>query len=267
MSAARPPAPAPHTRSRLVSISSRVRHSHKLQSLFRTIVGVETDQRLIALTFDDGPDPQWTPAVMETLARLGAKGTFFVLGRNVESHPGLVRQLLADGHAIGNHTFSHSCLAHHGPGHVVRELGACHRAIKQATGQSVWLMRPPFGAQTIDTFLTAHLLGYRTIHWSASAHDWLGEPARVLADRVLAAAGPGAIVLMHDGWQPPPDGSVPGNAATLADRTATIEALPLIIEPLSRDGYRFVTVPELLAAGSPRRKRWFWADPVQTAQG
>ena len=238
---------------------SRILKSHKLQSRLQTIVGVETAAPVAALTFDDGPDPRWTPMVLDVLARLDAKATFFLLGRNVEAHPAVARRIVEEGHAIGNHTYSHPCLADCSPREVARQLAACDRAIRAATGQSPRLMRPPFGAQGVDTYLTVRALGYNVIHWSASSQDWLGDAAETLAGRVLGSLTPGGIVLMHDSWQPPPAGhATGGDPAVLADRTPTVDALLLIIEPLQRQDYRFVTMNELLTHGPARRTRWFW---------
>lgn len=235
----------------------RLLRSYKVQSLFPTVVGVETPERLAALTFDDGPDPEWTPRVLETLARHGALGTFFLLGRNVDAAPDIARRVVAEGHAIGNHSYSHPCLADCHPLTVARELKMCQRAIRRATGQSPHLMRPPFGAQSVDTYLTARVLGYEVVNWSVSSDDWLGDAAEVLAARVVPALAPGGIILLHDKLEPPPTGPTP-ESARLADRTATVAALDLIITPLKAQGYRFVTVPALLAAGRVRRQRWFW---------
>lgn len=237
---------------------SRVIHSYKVQGLCRTVVGVETTERIVAITFDDGPDPRWTPAILETLARHGARGTFFVLGLNVAREPELTRRIIAGGHALGNHTNTHPCLADLSPGQIAEELGACRRAIESATKTTPRLMRPPYGAQRVDTYVTSRALGYRVIHWSAAGVDWEGDPGALVAERVLNKLTPGGIVLLHDSWQRKP-GEPPGDRdALLADRTPTIEALEVILESGARDGFRFVTVPELLALGPARRERWFW---------
>jgi peptidoglycan/xylan/chitin deacetylase (PgdA/CDA1 family) len=251
---------APTTRAPRSAASGpygRLMRSYKVQSLFPTVVGVETSERVAALTFDDGPDPEWTPRVLDTLARHGARGTFFLLGRNVDAAPDIARRVVDEGHAIGNHSYSHPCLADCHPLTVARELRKCQRAIRHATGQTTHLMRPPYGAQMVDTYLTARTLGYEVVNWSVSSDDWLGDPAETLAQRVVPTLAPGGIILMHDKLEPPPTGPTPESAA-LADRSATVAALDLIIAPLKAQGYRFVTVPTLMAAGRLRRQRWFW---------
>lgn len=235
----------------------RLLQSHKVESLFRTVVGIETSERVAALTFDDGPDPEWTPRILETLGRHAAKATFFLIGRNVDAAPDIARRIVNEGHAVGNHTFSHPLLADCSPLKVAMELAACQRSIARATGQSPSLMRPPFGAQRVDTYVTARVLGYDVVHWSASTDDWLGDSADTMARRVLPATAPGGILLLHDKLEPPPTGPTPESDA-LADRSATVEVLNLIIRPLQQDGYRFVTIPELLAKGKKRRQKWFW---------
>jgi peptidoglycan/xylan/chitin deacetylase (PgdA/CDA1 family) len=237
---------------------SRAIHSYKIQGLCQTVVGVETSERVAAITFDDGPDPRGTPAILDTLARHDARGTFFVLGSNVLEHPELTRRMVAGGHVLGNHTNSHPCLPDLTPPQVARELAECRRAIVAVTGTAPRLMRPPFGAQRVDTWATARALGYLVIHWSSSGVDWEGHPGSVIAEHALAELTPGGIVLLHDGWKPKPGAPPSERDELLADRTPTVEGLEMILETKRREGFRFVTVPELLALGPVRRQRWFW---------
>ena len=119
-------------------------------------------------------------------------------------------------------------------------------------------MRPPYGAQNVRSFLVARLLGFRTIHWSTTGGDYQGEDARTVAERIVRHTAPGSVILLHDNLEPPrhQDRWLEGQES-LWDRSATIEALDSIIVALRRDGYRFVTLPELMAASSPNVQRRF----------
>ncbi len=211
--------------------------------LLRTVVGSHAGARVVALTFDDGPDPESTPTILGHLARAGARATFFLIGRNVARHPGLTRDITAAGHAIGNHAFTHRNLARSNLVAVARELRRCDRVIFRATGIRPSIMRPPYGYQRARTFLAARALGFRVIHWSVSAEDWLGDPPAAVAARVLGATAPGSIILLHDG-QPP-----------------TVAALPAILDGLASQGYGFVTVPELLRLRPLATSVWLTAGP------
>jgi peptidoglycan/xylan/chitin deacetylase (PgdA/CDA1 family) len=211
-------------------------------TFLRTVIGSRSGEQVVALTFDDGPDPGSTPAILRHLARFDARATFFLLGQNVSAHPGLARAIAEGGHAIGTHAFTHRNLAHCDPLEVIRELRRCQRAIEDATGERPRIMRPPYGFQRARTFLMARALGLRVVHWSVSGEDWLGHPPEAVCERVLSAAAPGSVVLLHDG-QPP-----------------TVAALPMILEGLSRRGHRFVTVPELLRLRPLATASWLIAN-------
>jgi peptidoglycan/xylan/chitin deacetylase (PgdA/CDA1 family) len=224
----------------------------------QTIVGCRTTRKIIALTFDDGPNPDCTPRILEILARYQVKATFFMLGGNVAAHPEIARKVAQAGHAIGNHTFTHPCLADCSPVEVTRELLQCQRTIREVIGVAPKVMRPPFGTQNPASYLTARMMGYAIVNWSASGEDWQGNPAPVVTERVLADVQPGGIILLHDGLEPPPHQAEwrPGDDL-FQDRSATIEALPMIIEPLQGQGYQFVTLPEMICMGSLARQSWF----------
>lgn len=223
-----------------------------------TVVGCRTNQRIVALTFDDGPNPEATPRVLEVLARYQVTATFFFLGRNVASHPGTVRRAFEAGHAIGNHTFSHRRLVGCGPLTVARELAQCQAAIRSTLGIHPRVMRPPYGHQDPTAFLTARLMGYAVVAWSAAGYDWQGDSASQVAQRILTNIQPGGIILLHDGWEPPHDQLEWRPEYDLyRDRLPTLEALPMMIEALQRQGYQFVTLPEMIRMGPLSRESWF----------
>jgi peptidoglycan/xylan/chitin deacetylase (PgdA/CDA1 family) len=219
-----------------------------LQPLLRWLYGstfaVATDERLMALTFDDGPDPEHTPRLLELLARHGAKATFFMVGARAARHPELVARVAAGGHEIGNHGWDHPSLPSL-PSAAVAEQIERTRAVLAPHGQA--LMRPPYGHQDLRTHRIARRLGYRPVFWSVTGEDWRGHDAATIAEHVLDRAAPGAIVLLHDSlfaWE----------EAAFRDRTACFAAVETLLERLP--GYRFVTVSELLRRGAARQRYW-----------
>jgi peptidoglycan-N-acetylglucosamine deacetylase len=215
-----------------------------LRPFFGSVVAVRTPEKLIALTFDDGPDPEWTPRVLEALAALGMRATFFLVGERAERHPDLVARILAEGHETGSHSWDHPSLPELAPAAVAAQIARTRAAL--APGGAA-LLRPPYGHQSLATWRRARAEGYRVVMWTVAAGDWRGEDGATLAGRVLAEAAPGAIVLLHDtlySYERP----------EYRDRAPTIAALGILAERLA--GWRFVTVSELLARGRPEMRYW-----------
>jgi peptidoglycan/xylan/chitin deacetylase (PgdA/CDA1 family) len=200
---------------------------------------VRTTEKLIALTFDDGPDPATTPVLLDILARRGARATFFVIGDRAARHPDIVARAAAEGHEIGNHTWDHPSLAALPLAEVEAQIGRT-RATLAPRGQT--LMRPPYGDLTLAGARLMRRLGYRVVLWNINGQDWEDDDADTVAERILNHAAPGAIVLLHDSLR------TYGNPA-FRDRGPTFAAVERIIDRLP--DYRFVTVSELLAAGRP----------------
>jgi cellulose synthase/poly-beta-1,6-N-acetylglucosamine synthase-like glycosyltransferase/peptidoglycan/xylan/chitin deacetylase (PgdA/CDA1 family) len=205
----------------------------------------------IALTFDDGPDPTWTPAILDILKRHHLKATFFLIGENAVAHPDLVRRIFREGHEIGNHSFTHPNMAHVGPTRIKLELAACQRAIEAIIGRSTRLFRPPYNADAdpasygeIMPVWVANQAGYLTAGESIDPDDWQTRVATPNGDRKLTGAdvtasvlkdlGKGHAILLHDGG---------------GDRSATADAVERLIVTLQARGYHFVTMGEL--AGMP----------------
>ena len=212
-----------------------------------TLVGVRTAEPAAALTFDDGPDPETTPALLDLLARHGAKATFFLIGRRVARHPGLVARIAAEGHAIGNHSWDHPALPGLSHAQVMDQLRRTTAAITAAAGAPPRLMRPPYGDQSPGSRLAARRLGLQVVAWSVVGADWSDDDGATVAARVLDGLHPGAIVLLHDtlaSW----------SAERFRDREPTLAAVEAVLA--ARPDWRFVTVPELLAQGRPRRRWW-----------
>jgi len=188
---------------------------------------------VVALTFDDGPDPTYTPAVLSILARYNAKATFFMLGERVRLYPDLARSVAEKGHAVGSHCYHHVSLLLAPPRRIREEIAGAEIAIQQAVGQQPRLLRPPYGFHPPFLVQEARRRGYLLVGWSISPHDSFHLSAAELAHRVLARVRAGDIILLHDGR---------GN------RAETIKALPLILEGLRKKGLHCVTIPQLMGA-------------------
>ncbi len=188
------------------------------------------NQKVVALTFDDGPWESSTEKVLEILKQNQIKATFYMVGLQLQRNPDIARKVAAAGHAIGNHTWRHP-INDLDLVTAAQEVGNTARLIYQATGIRTNLFRPPGGNLTGELVPYAQRQKYTINLWSVESSDYyVGAP--LIVDNVLSQVKPGSIVLMHDGG---------------GDRTPTIQALPQIIAALRRQGYRFVTVPELLA--------------------
>ncbi len=197
------------------------------------VIGLHTGPRIMALTYDDGPDPANTPKILDMLDQYNAKATFFLIGVRAQQHPGLAREIANRGHAVGNHTWSH-------PRDVrllsdkdfALELSRGAGAVSQAAGQPVSLFRPPRGCVDARILSMASSRDFQTVMWNiAPAQKRIGPPERMAA-HVRRYAFPGAVILLHDGVGPL--------------RTRDVRATHLILRDMSRRGYRFVTLPELL---------------------
>lgn len=202
------------------------------------------DEKLIALTFDDGPDPRYTGRILDILAQKQVKGTFFVVGSAAVVNQQLLRRIYEEGHDIGNHTFTHSNTFEASPEHVRLEFNATQRLIESILGVRTRLSRPPFAKdlepRTVDAaevLRVADSLGYWTIGMGIDPKDWYQPISSRIVEKTLASArrGDGQIVLLHDAG---------------GSREATIKALPEMIDKLRADGYRLVATHELL--GIPR---------------
>ncbi|MFG3703257.1 bifunctional polysaccharide deacetylase/glycosyltransferase family 2 protein [Micromonospora sp. NPDC047670] len=196
--------------------------------------------RTIALTFDDGPDPQWTPQVLDALRRHGARATFFVVGARVNEHPELVRRILAEGHEIGSHSFTHTDLGAAPGWRRDLELSLTRKAVAGATGREVTLLRPPFSshpsaltAPEYAALRAAAGTGHVTVLADRDTKDWQRPGVPAIVEAATPQRGRGAVVLMHDGG---------------GDRAQTVAALDRLLPGLTRQGYRFTTVSEGIGA-------------------
>lgn len=216
----------------------------------KTLVSGPRDERVVALTYDDGPNPPYTTAILDVLRRERVHATFFVVGQAVQSYPRVVRLEARDGNAIGNHTWAHEHLVLDDSASLRETLQKTDRAIYAVTGEHTRIMRPPYGGRDWLVLGEVRKLGYTPVMWSVPlANDWEYPPASVIAQRVLRYVGDGSIIVLHDGNR----GIVCARAHQsphVCDRSADVEATRLIVQTLKREGYRFVTIPELLERGN-----------------
>lgn len=188
--------------------------------------------RRVSLTFDDGPDPVRTPALLDALAELDVKATFFLVGKQVEAHPDIVRRMVKEGHEIGNHTYSHRYLPLARSGSVLAELAATDRVLEQVTGRVPTLARPPYGGRSPRNVQAFHKAGKQLVTWDVNSNDWKGAPAEDVARRVVERTRPGSIVLLHEARE---HGEV------------TIDAVKMIVPELRARGFALETISGLLA--------------------
>jgi peptidoglycan-N-acetylglucosamine deacetylase len=219
----------------------------------KTLVQGPSDERVVALTFDDGPNPPYTTAILKVLEQEHVHATFFLVGRAVEAYPAVVRREVRDGDAVGNHTWEHAHLIVLNDAQIRESLQRTDAAIVRAAGVHTDLMRPPFGARDWMVLEQARKLGYIPVMWSVPlANDWEHPSASTIAHRILPNVTDGSIIVLHDGNR----GIVCGNGhapSTVCDRRTDIQATRMIVEALKSEGYRFVTIPELLATGRSTR--------------
>jgi|GEM_PF-646417 len=198
---------------------------------------VHTDQPLAALTFDDGPGPQWTPTVLDTLDRYQVPATFFLVGQRLRAHAGLLRGRL-DRHEVGNHSWSHPDLARLDAGAVHEQLARADAAIRDELGRTPTLFRPPYGHIGGSTLIAAADFDYTVVLWSRQMRESYYQtdpPGQVRA--IVEQVGAGDVVLAHDVGTP--------------DRLIAIDQLGAMITGLRARGVRLVTVSELVRAGRP----------------
>lgn len=205
----------------------------------QAVFAVNTPVPMVALTFDDGPDPRYTPAIVAALAQYGVKATFFMVGKAVEEYPAVVRQVIDRGHEIGNHTWNHHSLNFKTPQAIRHQIETTDQILRELGYQGDIPFRPPFGHNMLFLPWVLNQMNRANIFWSIDPQDWdATQPEQILAalDSQIHAGG---IILLHDGDAHP-------RATGVKSRDITVAALPLILETYLDRGYRFVTLSELL---------------------
>ncbi|MFC0506200.1 polysaccharide deacetylase family protein [Micromonospora costi] len=218
-----------------------------------TVRRVDTAQPEIVLTYDDGPDPVGTPAVLRALADFGATATFFVLVKRVRRHPSLLDEILAAGHEVALHGFDHTRLTRLGPEEAGRRTRDARAELEQRTGRPVTWFRAPYGALLPRHWVEIRRAGLTPVAWGPTVGDWRELPEPVLAEDGLRQAGPGEIVLCHDGFAGEADGGEPGRAPTF-DRG---RLAALLLSGLRDRGLAGRALGVVARHGRVRRWAWF----------
>ena len=200
----------------------------------RVLCQVETQEKRLALTFDDGPHPTHTPELLDMLDRKGIRATFFVVGRRVRRFPHIVKRIAQEGHEVGNHTYHHVPLPILPSFLIRRQLAETEALITRATGRRTRFMRPPVGWFTPRVLKVARAMGYEPVIGTVHPGDSRRPGENAIVERVRQRIQPGAIIILHDGgWR------------VTADRSGTVGAVDRLTDELLDQGYRFETLSEL----------------------
>jgi len=201
---------------------------------------IKTDEKVIALTFDDGPHKKYTPEILDVLSKYDAKATFFIVGENAEKNPELALRIHDENHELAIHTYTHPFKTN--VSNLLKEIKQTHATIYGITGYSPVLFRPVEGQYTDAMIDAIHKEGYKVVMWSwhLDTFDWKSPGEKKIINTVLKGAKPGSVVLFHDGG---------GN------REQTVRALKKVLPELEQQGYKFVTISELLEIQRLNKKK------------
>jgi peptidoglycan/xylan/chitin deacetylase (PgdA/CDA1 family) len=211
----------------------------------------DTGERVVALTYDDGPHPEVTPRLLDVLARRGATATFFVLAARAEEHPEIVRRAVAEGHEVALHGADHRSLLTLGDDEAVAAVTDARHRVERVTGTPVTLYRPPYGHHTAGQARGLRAAGLEVVIWSADPTDWKHAAEDEIVERVVDAIFPGGVVLMHDDRADPETAADPSELPRFS-RPRVLESL---LDRLAEGGWTTSTVGDLLRRHRPVRSR------------
>lgn len=201
--------------------------------------------KFLSITFDDGPHATLTPKLLDMLKERGIKATFFLVGKNVAEYPAIVKRMVAEGHEVANHSWSHPSLTKLGADGLRSQIEKTNAAIEAAAGVKPTLIRPPYGATSARlNKLFADDYGMTVAMWSVDPLDWKYRNAARVTEKILAGAAPGAVILVHD------------------IHPSTVAAMPATLDGLKARGYEFVTMSDLIAMENSASRPVPAADPT-----
>jgi peptidoglycan/xylan/chitin deacetylase (PgdA/CDA1 family) len=198
--------------------------------------GVKEGMKVLALTYDDGPNDPWTMRLLEVLAKHQVPATFFMLGKYVRERPEIARAVFAAGHAVGNHAYNHKNLIFAGEATLRQELEETSKVIEDATGERPFLFRPPFGGRRPGTFKVVQELKMFPVMWRVTCFDWAAKSHEVILKHARQQIAGGEVVLLHDG----------GHLRMGEDRSHTVRATDELIAEYKDRGFLFTTVTEMM---------------------
>ncbi len=204
-----------------------------------TVYRVKTKRKAVAITFDDGPSPVWTPLILDELKKSGIKATFFMIGHHVRKYPEIARRVAQEGHQIGNHGYAHSVLLYYTPDELEEEIKYSELVIREITGKTTTCFRPPKALITKREKKKIKSIGYHVVLWSLNSKDWVTFDDKYIVRYLLNRVRSGDIILFHDS----------GGVFTTegGDRRETVSTIATLAEKLKKRGFACVTVDELLS--------------------
>lgn len=197
--------------------------------------------RRVALTFDDVPDPRFTPQILDVLKEHHVRATFFIVGNRAEKHPDLVKRIVKEGHVVGNHSYNHPQFSKLSMSAFRKQILRTGEIIQRLTGYTPKMIRPPYGDINEEQLKWAARNHYSIVNWNVDSLDWKGISKEKVKENILSAVKPGSIILQHAG----------GGVGT--NLNGTLEALPEVITELQKRGYELVTLDEMLQM--PKNKK------------
>jgi peptidoglycan-N-acetylglucosamine deacetylase len=231
------------------NFKKRIERSWEFRYYGGVVNRFKTTENVIALTFDDGPHPEWTLSILDLLEKYEAKATFFVIGQNAVKYPSVIKKITDSGHAIGNHSWSHPSFTRIHSRERFEQLEKCEKLIKSYNHEK--LFRPPFGH--LDKQSRREILrdGYTIITWNVVPRDWEKElTLNAMYDMIKKKIEPGCIILMHDTL----------STDFESDRTRTLALAEIILKKFGNE-YRFMSIPEIMKESSQNKCFWEYDDP------
>ena len=202
------------------------------------IFRVRIKENLVALTFDDGPHPEFTKKLLDLFKERGIKATFFVTGEKIEKYRDIVKRMIAEGHELGNHSYSHKNLIFKKKNMIIEEIERTDKLLRELGVRSDIHFRPPFGRLSFTAFTVLTSLNKKVIMWNVPTKDYKESDPKVILKKIYKRIKPGSIIVLHD--------SGVERTGKKIDRQATIIAVKQLIEELPKKGYEFRTVSELI---------------------